>query len=569
MSHPRQPTPDRSTRVNHGILSPRVTALRGRLDELIRGTLQLAEKLPTTNGELFPHSRDYESVAPHCLLLAGANPSDTSRLLDLLAGHSISNAGKDPHASQPLVHHCYGKQAAKISPASDPQATHHAHDLLRHVNFIEARDISAFPAQNESRLADFARQAELVFFTISASDPSHAASWNHLAAWQESELEKVVLVAMPANENASHNEADCINMLAETSRQKLGRALPAFGIKDGIAALRDCLTASLLTPGAGRRTLEEALARGEKSLRRIEDQIEELNRKIRQQDRFMDDVERGFASMRASFAAKLPGHIEKVAGVFNHEAAIAAAHLKKRLNPFSSIARLFTGGRVGIQMHSVFTERIQQAVMQIAATDGEAIAASCKEHHQLLKQKTIEEIGAIPNLPDDVGETLARAQEHFLERIEHSAKRGIVNLSFRNPLEKMLRRRNISLKAFAAVVLTLTTVGACLGAIGIQWAAILLCLLAALFLAGGLWVAWATRQTILNDFSQRLSEASSAFAANLHSEYETAIGTLLAEYAASLKPIRTHINREKDALTPLTRRWQELFLGFKALAQDL
>ena len=94
-------------------------------------------------------------------------------------------------------------------------------------------------------------------------------------------------------------------------------------------------------------------------------------------------------------------------------------------------------------------------------------------------------------------------------------------------------------------------------------------LLAALFLLGGLWVAWATRQTILNDFSQRLSEASSAFAANLHSEYETAIGTLLAEYAASLKPIRAHIKREKDALTPLTRRWQELFLGFKALAQDL
>jgi hypothetical protein len=273
--------------------------------------------------------------------------------------------------------------------------------------------------------------------------------------------------------------------------------------------------------------------------------------------------------MRASFAAKLPGHIEKVASIFNHEAAIAAAHLKKRLNPFSSIARLFTGGRVGIQMHSVFTERIQQAVMQIATTDGEAIAASCKEHHSLLRQKTIEEIGSVPNLPDDVGETLARAQEHFLERIEHSAKRGIVNLSFRNPLEKMLRRRNSSLKAFAAVVLTLTTVGACLGAIGIQWAAILLCLLAILFFAGGLWVAWATRQTILNDFSQRLSEASSAFVANLQSEYETAIGTLLAEYAASLKPIRTHINREKDALTPLTRRWQELFLGFKALAQDL
>ena len=569
MSHPRQPTPDRSTRVNHGILSPRVTALRGRLDDLIRGTLQLAEKLPTNNGELFPNSRDYESVAPHRLMLVGTRPGDTSRLLDLIAGHPISNAGKDSNASRPILHHCYGKKAAKISAAADPHVIHHAHDLLRHVNFIEARDISAFSAQSDSPLTGFAREADLVFFAISTSDPSHAKSWKHLAAWQESELEKVVLVAMPANDKADHHEPDFITLLAEASRKKLARALPAFGIKDGITALRDCLTASLLTPGPGRRTLDEALARGEKSLRRIEDQIEELNRRIRQQDRFMDDVERDFDAMRASFAARLPSHIERVAGVFKHETTVAAARLKKRLNPISSIARLFAGGRVGIQMHSVFTERIQQAVMQIAVADGEAIAASCKEHHQLLKQKTTEEIGSVPNLPDDVGQTLSRAQEHFLERIGHSAKRGIVNLSFRNPLEKMLRRRNNSLKAFAAVVLTLTTVGACLGAIGIQWAAILICLLAALFLAGGLWVAWITRQTILNDFSQRLSQASSVFATNLHSEYETAIGTLLAEYAVTLKPIRAHINREKEALTPLTRRWQELFLGFKALAQDL
>ena len=537
MSPPRQPTPDRSTPVNHGILSPRVVALRGRIDELIRGTLQLAEKLPTTNGELFPHSRDYESVAPHRLLIAGIRPGDTSRLLNALKAQPINNAAKD-----------------------DPNAMHQAKDYLRHVNFIEAHD--------NHPLADSTHEAEFIFFAIPAEDPSHEPSWNHLSTWQESELEKLALVAVPANETGDHSASKCVATLTKIAEKQLGRVLPAFDIRNGIDALRDCLSATLLTPEKG-RTLNEALARGEKCLHRIEDQIEELNRKIRQQDRFMDEVERDFDSMRASFAARLPAHIEKVVDIFSHEATIASARLKKRLNPISSIIRLFTGGRVGIRMHSVFTEQIRQAVMQIAATDGETIAASCKEHHQLLKQKTAEEIGAVTNLLDDVGETLARAQEHFLERIEHSAKRGVVNLSFRNPLEKMLRRRNNSLKAFAAVVLTLTTIGAGLGAMGVQWAAILICLMALLFLAGALWVAWASRQSILNDFNQRLGEASTTFAANLHSEYETAIGTLLAEYAATLKPIRAHINREKEALTPLTRRWQELYLGFKALAQDL
>ncbi len=170
MSPPRQPTPDRSTPVNHGILSPRVVALRGRIDELIRGTLQLAEKLPTTNGELFPHSRDYESVAPHRLLIAGIRPGDTSRLLNALKAQPISNATKD-----------------------DPNAMHQAKNHLRHVSFIEAHD--------NHPLADSTHEAEFIFFAIPAEDPSHEPSWNHLSTWQESELEKLSLVAdaLPSN----------------------------------------------------------------------------------------------------------------------------------------------------------------------------------------------------------------------------------------------------------------------------------------------------------------------------------------------------------------------------------
>ncbi|MFZ9940932.1 MAG: hypothetical protein ACO3F7_02145 [Luteolibacter sp.] len=566
MSTPRKPTPNRSTRTNPGILCPRVTTLRGRIDELIRGTLQLAEKLPVTGDQLLSYASDDKFTAPHCFLIIGAKDEDRSLLLDLFAGQPISQAANDSSDSHSFVRHCHDKQSAKISSASEALAIPHACETLRHVNFIEAREISA---TDDNPLACFVREAELVFFAISCDDSSCATSWDHLATWPESELEKVVLLAIPSADKAKPKDAKGIDGLAEISRKKIGRVLPAFDIKGDIAALRDCVAERLLKPSQGRRVLNAEIARGEKYLRHIEDQIEDLNRKIRQQDRFMDEVERGFDTMRASFTARLSGQIQTVIGIFNQEAAIAEARLKKRLNPLSSILRLFTGGRVGIQMHSIFTERIQQAVMQIAASDGEAIAASCKEHHQVLKQKTNEEIGSIENLPDDVGDTLARAREHFLERIEHSAKRGVVNLNFRNPLEKMLRRRNHSLKSFAAVVLALMTIGACLGAIGIQWAAIVICSFAVLFIAGGLWVAWATRQTILNDFNHRLSSASHTFATHLQSEYETAIGTLLAEYAATLKPIRAHINREKEALTPLTRRWQELFLGFKALAQDL
>ena len=399
MSTPRQPTPDRSPRTDQGILCPRVTTLRGRIDELIRGTLQLAEKLPITGDQLLSNGSDDKFTAPHCLLIAGTKAEDTSRLLDLFAGQPISQAANDSQAPPSFVRHCHDKQSAKISSASELLIIPHAHEILRHVNFIEARNIRAFTATDDNPLAYFARKAELVFFAISGDDSSHTASWDHLAAWPESELEKVVLLAIPCDDQAKPKDAKDIDALAEISRKKIGRVLPAFHIKGDIAELRDCVAERLLKPSHGRGVLDAEIARGEKYLRHIEDQIEDLNRKIRQQDRFMDDVERGFDSMRASFTTRLSGQIEKAIGIFNQEAAIAAARLKKRLNPLSSIVRLFTGGRVGIQMHSIFTERIQQAVMQIAANDGEAIAASCKEHHQILKQKTNEEIGSVEICP--------------------------------------------------------------------------------------------------------------------------------------------------------------------------
>ena len=98
---------------------------------------------------------------------------------------------------------------------------------------------------------------------------------------------------------------------------------------------------------------------------------------------------------------------------------------------------------------------------------------------------------------------------------------------------------------------------------------LVLCGLAALFLTCGIMAAWATRKSITRDFQQRLLDTCGAFASTLHSDYEEALRIVFRDYAASLANLRTRLAREKLAVEPRLRRWQELFLTLKAIEQEL
>lgn len=528
--HPQ--TPDHAGSVNDSILNPRLTAIRERLDDLTRGAHQLAEKLSCENGDLFAHEQACASTEAFGFLIVGEEKSNSETLLEDLLRH---NPGK----------------------GELPQ---------KHGALIDAFSIHSLSTHHQKTFTKAVQKSDIVFFEI----PSHSLDtipWDILANLRLQDLEKLILLV------GHHADSSSITFIEALASQKLDRKVPVFHASSrndqGLSALRDCVTAKLLEAGAWQRKVIAAIETGEQTLRKIEDQIENLNRKIRHQAQFLSDIERELSTMRGSFSARLPRHIEMLASVFDLETMAAAKTLKKRLGPFASVARLFTGGRVGIQMQSVFTQRILNAVMDIAAQDSDDIIANCMEHHRQLCAKTKDELGSACSLKMDANTMLIQARQHFLERAENASKRSTADLKFRNSLEKMLRRRNTSLKSFVAVALALTFIGATFGALGIQWLGIVLCSLAALFGIGGLWAAWFSRRSIVSDFNQRLAEARDTFTTNFHSEYEAAIGSLLAEYASCIRPIRMYIDQEKNTILPLARRWQELFLGFRAIAQEL
>jgi hypothetical protein len=103
----------------------------------------------------------------------------------------------------------------------------------------------------------------------------------------------------------------------------------------------------------------------------------------------------------------------------------------------------------------------------------------------------------------------------------------------------------------------------------VPWAPAILCGFAALFLTGGILTAWVTRKAIAREFQTRLLDTCGAFASTLHTDYEEALRLVFRDYSASLSNVRTHLAREKLAIEPRLRRWQELFLTLKAIEQDL
>ena len=168
--------------------------------------------------------------------------------------------------------------------------------------------------------------------------------------------------------------------------------------------------------------------------------------------------------------------------------------------------------------------------------------------------------------PDELLDT---AKKRFILRLGRAARQGIGNLKVRNQLDKDIRRRTLALKSFTFMTLLLTTAGATCGALAVPWLPGILCAAAALFLTGGILTAAATRNSITADFRKRLLDTCGGFASTLRSDYEEALRIVFQDYASSLTAVRSHLAREKIAIEPRLKRWQELFLTLKAIEQEL
>ena len=567
----------------------RYFATRERLSEVMRGIAGLATETGADLGGRLPLAEIESGLGtPFLFVVCGEVNAGKSTLINGLFGRDLCRVNILPETNRVLWYK-YG------NPARDVEITPMLHELYQPIGFLRDFNLVDTPGTNsiiqghQEITERFLPAADLVLFVFPVSNPWGAATWDFVSRLPAEALERVAFVIQQADQREPNDIAVILGHLADLSMKRIGRVPPIFAVSgklayeakratpfagdrlkaSGYPALESFISKSVCQSPARRNALETWRSQAASALRTVEDRIEEQTRGINSHTRFLGDVEREIDDIREKFVARLPRHLASVAQVFQTEAVWGTRLLRRRLQAFPSIIRLFTGDRTGPEMESQFIQRLQSAVEDVAEQDGGEVADACHAHWVDLGQRVKSVMGVDLTATEPIEETLTTAKKRFVSRLGRAARQGIGNLKVRNQLDKELRRRNLALKSFVFMTLVLTIAGATCGALGVRWLPLILCGLAALFLTCGIMAAWATRKSITRDFQQRLLDTCGAFASTLHSDYEEALRIVFRDYAASLANLRTRLAREKLAVEPRLRRWQELFLTLKAIEQEL
>ena len=566
----------------------RFFAARERLAELIHGIHRLAAEAKADPGQdISRECLENELLRPFTFIACGEINAGKSSLLNSLCRQNLCPTGVLPVTDR-IHRYRYGSTASDTS-IDEIEEKCRPIGFLKNFVLIDTPGTNAGGTGQLDVVAREALGADLVMGVFPVSNPWGAATWDFIARLPGEVLERTVLVVQQADLREPCDLEVILGHMADLSMKRVGRALPAFAVSaklasearratpvaaqslraSGFPALEEFISRAICLSPARCALLETWRAHAATALRLVEDQIDDQNRAINGHGHFIDGIESEIDGMRLQFVARLPRHLANVAEVFQTEAVWVSRLLHRRMRALPSFWRLFTGDRTGQQMESAFIERLRQTIEAVAEKDSGEVADACAMHWKELGERVQNAIDTPLESERPIDETLAAARQRFVHRLSGAARESIGGLKVRTRLDKELRKRNLALRSFLITTLVFTTAGAICGALGVPWLPAIFCSMAGLFFTGGVVVAWVTRRAITRDFRQRLLDTCGAFARALQSDYEDALRVLFHEYAVALGRLRTHLAREKLAIEPRLKRWQELFLTLKAIEQDL
>jgi predicted GTPase len=567
----------------------RYFATRERLSEVIHGIASLARETHTDLGGQLPLDQVGKGLgAPFLFVVCGEVNAGKSTLINGLFGRDLCRVNILPETDRVLWYQ-YGSPARDVQITPMLEERHRPVDFLRDFNLIDTPGTNSIVQGHQETTARFLPAADLVLFVFPVTNPWGAATWNFISELSPEVLKRVVFIIQQADQREPIDIKVILGHMADLSMKRIGHVPPIFAVsgktayeakratpfvpeqfkRSGYPELEDFISRTVCQSPARKAVLDDWRGQAAATLRTVEDRFENQTSALNAQSRFLDTIEREIDDIRERFVIRLPRHLAGVAEVFQTEAVWVSKRLRSRLGATPSFFRLFVGDRTGPAMETVFVERLQAAVEAVAEEDGVEVVEFCRKHWNELGERVKAAMGVDLGTAAPVDETLAAAKKRFVQRLGAAARQGIDNLKVRNQLDKDLRRRNIALKSFLFMTLLLVTAGAICGGLGIRWLPGILCGLSGAFLLGGIGVAAVTRKSITADFQRRLLDTCGGFASTLHSDYEEALRVVFQDYATSLTAVRTHLAREKLAIEPRLRRWQELFLTLKAIEQEL
>ncbi len=526
-------------------------------------------------------------LQPFRFAVCGEVNAGKSSFLNGLLGEALCEVSDLPQ-TQPIRHYRYAAKPDEVPLAGHTVEIHRPIPALASLELIDSPGLQSGDSALASHLDPLIQSCDLLFCILPASNPWAAATWNYLSTLNAESLRKAVLIIQQADERLPQELTVLRDHVADLAGKRLDHRPPIFAVSahsalqakqsgtdnptlmesSGYAALEAFINRHLDQLEERQTQLRDWQNQAATALSRIEQHIEGQTRGIRDQNRFMDQLEEEIQQMREHLIQRLPVHLVNVAETFEKEAAWVSKRLKGKLGAIRSIARLFIGDRTGALTEAAFIDRIRAAVESVAIQDSIDLVDACKQHWLELGQRIEDTMGVQLTSRQPIEDTLQSAQELFVKRLSRAAEQGINNLKVRTQLDKDLRHRSIALKSFTATTLILTTAGAVCGALQLPWLPLIFLSLAATFAAGAILTAWITRRTVIRDFRQHLQDTCGAFASTLRSDYEDALRIVFKDYADTLSGVRDHLSREKLAVEPRLRTWQDIFLTLKTIEQD-
>ncbi len=567
----------------------RYFASRERISQVVEGITGLARDTSTPlDDSLSRTAFEKDLGAPFLFVVFGEVNAGKSSLLNALFGLELCKVNILPETDR-VIWYRYGTPARCIDTNPSLEERFLRIDFLRNFNLVDTPGTNSVIKGHQEITQRFIPLADLILFVFPVTNPWEAATWNLISALPQESLIHVSFIIQQSDLREAADLKVIVEHMSDLSMKRIGIIPPIFAVsakkaleakqagafasrdlaESGIPALEDFISGRVCDSPERRAALNSWRSQASTALRRIEDRIEEQTRTLGNQNHFLSSLEDEIDAMRERLVARLPSHLAGVAVVFETEAIWVTRTLRKWLNPFRSVFRLFIGDRTGSRIESLFIDRLRAAVEAVAESDGADIVAACHNHWEALDARVKESIGTGLDEQEPINENLAQARRRFVQRIGHAAHQGINNLHVRKELETDLRSRNIALKSFTGSTLIFLIIGATFGILGFQWLPWVFCSIAALFAAGGALIALLTRRQATRDFQSSLLDTCGAFAETLRSDYEDALRIFFQDYTSCLNSIRKHLAKQKLAIEPKLTRWHQLFLTLKSIEQDL
>ena len=572
--------------MNQANFGERYFASREQISQVVSGITELARDTDTPLEDLLSTTAlEKDLGTPFLFVVCGEVNAGKSSLINGLFGCELCKVNILPETDR-VIWYRHGAVPRDIDTTPSLKECFQPIDFLRDFNLIDTPGTNSAIEGHQEITQRFLSIADLILFVFPVTNPWGVATWNLISALPQERHKRVAYIIQQSDQREAADLKIIAEHMSELSIKKIGIVPPIFAVsaknaleakragasrtleESGFPALEDFISRHVCDSSERRAALISLRSHASTDLRKIEDRIEEKTRTLGEQNHFLSSLEDEIDAMRERLVARLPCHLAEVAEVFEREAVCVTRSLRKWLNPFLSVFRVFIGDRTGSRIESLFIDRLRIAVEAVAESDGADVVAACRSHWDALDARVKEAIGSGLDEQEPIDENLAQARRRFVQSIGRAAHLAINNLHVRKELEADLRRRNLALKSFTASTLIFLIVGATFGIFGFQSLPTIFCYIAALFAVGGALIALVTRRNIARDFQSSLLDTCGAFAETLRADYEDALHIFFQDYTSCLNSIRKHLAKQKIAIEPKLTRWQQLFLTLKSIEQD-